>query len=56
MSRDEFVADLRDAVSALTDEDLEAELAGVLPAEELAGLAIRIRAAAERIAGFIEQM
>lgn len=56
MSRDEFVAELRAAVSALTDEDLEAELAGVLPAEELAGLVIRIRAAVERIAGFIEQM
>lgn len=55
MSRDEFVAELRDAVSALTDEDSEAELAGILPAEELAGLAIRIRAAVERVAEFIEQ-
>ena len=50
------MAELRGAVSALTDENLEAELAGVLPAEELAGLEIRIRTAVERIAGFIEQM
>ena len=40
---------LADRYIDLSDEDLEQELAGILPPEELAGLAIRIRVSVERI-------
>ena len=45
MTRPEFAQELREAAAALSDSDLERELAGSLPPEELAGLALRIRAA-----------
>lgn len=54
MSRNQLVAELRQAVFALSDQDLESELAGILPLEELAGLAIRIRASVERINTFMQ--
>jgi hypothetical protein len=54
MSRSQFAGTLRRAVDNLTDADFEKELAGLLPAEELAGLAIRIRAAAAGLADAIE--
>jgi len=53
MSRTQFAVELREAIGDLADSDLEAELAGLLPAEELAGLAIRIRGAVEGLAIFI---
>lgn len=53
VSREELAAELRDAVGELVDSDLEAELAGLLPMEEFAGLAIRIRGAVEGLALFI---
>lgn len=53
ISRTELAAELRGAVRDLVDSDVEAELAGVLPAEELAGLAIRIRGAVEGLAIFM---
>ena len=49
MTRAEFAEEVRLAVAGLTDDDLERELAGVLPPEELAGLALRIRAALVRL-------
>lgn len=56
MSRVELAAALREAVAGgLSDADLERELAGVLPAAELAGLALRLRVSilkiADRLAG-----
>jgi hypothetical protein len=54
MSRSQFAGTLRRAVDNLTDADFETELAGLLPAEDLAGLAIRIRAAAAGLADAIE--
>ena len=49
MSRSQLAGELRQAVTDLSDTDLEHELAGILPPEELAGLGIRIRAAVEKI-------
>ncbi len=54
MSRAELAEALRDAVETLTDADLGEQLAGLLPAEELAGLAIRIRVAVTSLADAIE--
>ena len=47
MSRDQLIDALRRATARLSDSDLEAELAGLLPAPELAGLAIRIAVSIE---------
>lgn len=49
ISRSQLGAELLAAVDALTDRDLRRELEGVLPPEELAGLALRIRAAVLRL-------
>ncbi|RLE32675.1 MAG: hypothetical protein DRJ61_08945 [Acidobacteria bacterium] len=49
MSRRRLVDELLQATAQLSDADLESELAGILPPEELAGLAIRIRVSVERI-------
>ena len=54
MSRAQLAGALREGVGTLTDVDLEKELAGLLPAEELVGLAIRIRAAVAGLADTIE--
>jgi predicted nucleotidyltransferase component of viral defense system len=54
MSREQFADALRDATGGLADADLEEELAGLLPADELAGLAIRIRAAVEGLADAVK--
>jgi hypothetical protein len=43
MSRSQLRDELERAVGGLTDEQLSEELAGTLPREELAGLAVRIR-------------
>jgi hypothetical protein len=49
MSRSQLAGELRQAATDLSDTDLEHELVGILPPEELAGLGIRIRAAVEKI-------
>ncbi len=53
MSRAELAAELRDGVAGLSDGDCERELSGLLPADELAGLAFRIRAAVAKLADHI---
>lgn len=53
MSRNQLAAELREAIENLSDSDLGDELAGVLPEDELAGLAIRVRVAVEGVAVFI---
>lgn len=53
MSRKHLVDELQQAVSDLSDADLAQELTGILPPEELAGLALRIRAAVERITTYL---
>lgn len=53
MSRAELAAELRDGVAGLSDGDCERELAGLLPADELAGLALRIRAAVAKLADHV---
>jgi predicted nucleotidyltransferase component of viral defense system len=53
VSSAELTAALREALDALTDEALTEELAATLPAEELAGLALRIRAS---LAAVCEQL
>ncbi len=49
MKPQEFVAELSLAVEELTQSALVQELGGILEAEEIAGLHLRIRAAASRI-------
>ena len=53
MSRSQLIFELRQTTSGLTDQDLESELAGLLPSEEFPGLALRIRAVVERINAFL---
>jgi predicted nucleotidyltransferase component of viral defense system len=50
MSRAELAAALRAAVASLSDGDFERALSGILPAEELPGLALRIRATVVKLA------
>ncbi|MEX1310802.1 MAG: nucleotidyl transferase AbiEii/AbiGii toxin family protein [Candidatus Sulfomarinibacteraceae bacterium] len=50
MSREQLAAELRLEIQRLDDEDLGRELSGLLPGDELAGLAIRIRPVIERVA------
>jgi len=50
MSREQLTAELRLEIQHLDDEDLGRELSGLLPGDELAGLAIRIRSVIERVA------
>jgi hypothetical protein len=45
MSRTQLAEELHHTIETLSDTELERELAGILPPEELAGLAVRIRAA-----------
>lgn len=54
VSRTEFAEELRQAAADLTDGDLEDELGGILPPEELAGLAMRIRSAVGKITEFLQ--
>ena len=54
MSRTELAGELLAATVELSQERLAAELGGVLPSEELAGLAIRMRAAVVKIAEWLE--
>jgi len=49
MSRKRLVTELQEAAAELSDDNLDQELAGILPSVELAGLALRIRVAIERI-------
>ena len=49
MSRGQLADELRQAAADLSDPDLEHELVGILPPEELAGLGIRIHAAIEKL-------
>jgi predicted nucleotidyltransferase component of viral defense system len=55
MTRAELAGELREVTSSLSQERVAAELGGVLPAEELAGLALRIRAAVVKIAEWLEE-
>ena len=55
MTRVEFAAELRAAAAALSQDRLAAELGGLLPSEELAGLATRIKAASTGLAEWLEQ-
>jgi predicted nucleotidyltransferase component of viral defense system len=54
MTRAELAAELRAEAAALTQERLASELGGLLPSEELAGLAPRIKAASAKIAEWLE--
>jgi len=49
MSRGRLAEELVQATARLSDEDLEQELAGLLPPDEIAGLAVRIRVSVEKI-------
>jgi predicted nucleotidyltransferase component of viral defense system len=53
MSRAQLADELRQTVDALSGADLEEELAGLLPPEELAGLAIRVRAAVAELVSIL---
>lgn len=53
MSRAELAAELRDKVAGLSDDDCQRELSGLLPAAELAGLALRIRAGVTKLADHV---
>lgn len=53
MSRGHLADELLQATEHLSDADLERELAGILPPEELAGLAIRIHVSVEKITTFL---
>lgn len=50
MTHGELAAALGETVAQLSDAQLRQELAGLLPVEELAGLALRIRVAVTRLA------
>ena len=54
MTRADLARELRTQVGELSLKDLEAELGGLLPREELAGLAPRITAATLRLAEWLE--
>lgn len=54
MTRAEFAAELRAAAEALDEAGLRAELAPILPAEELVGLIPRIRSSVVRIAELLD--
>jgi predicted nucleotidyltransferase component of viral defense system len=54
MTRVELAAELRAEIADLSQERLVAELGGVLPSEEMAGLAPRMKAAAARLAEWLE--
>lgn len=54
LSRAEFSAELRGAAGALSERDIQQGLAPLLPAGELAGLRLRLRAALVGLAEMIE--
>lgn len=55
MTRAQLAAELRAEAADLSKERLAAELGGVLPDEELAGLAPRMKAAAIKLAEWLEE-
>lgn len=55
MTRVELAAELRTDGAGLSQERLDAELGGVLPTEELAGLAPRMKAATAKIVEWLEE-
>ena len=55
MSRNQLADELRQAVTDLSDTDLEHELVGLLPPEELAGMSIRIRVSVEKLTTLLLQ-
>ncbi len=54
MSRAELAAELREAVAAATDGDYQRELSGIVPPDELAGLALRVRASILKLVDHLE--
>jgi hypothetical protein len=54
MSRSDLATELRDGVNGLSDGDCERELSGLLPVNELAGLALRIRTGVTKLADHVE--
>lgn len=55
MTRAELATELRTETADLSQERLAAELGGILPSEEVAGLAPRIKAAIAKIAEWLEE-
>ena len=55
MSRAELANDLCNIADELDDTKLKGELTGILPQEELAGLAVRIRAAVKKLADVLSR-
>ena len=55
MSRNQLADELRQAVTDMSDTDLEQELQGILPPEELAGLSLRIRVSVEKLTMLLTQ-
>jgi hypothetical protein len=55
MTRIELAEELRTEAADLSQEGVAVELGGVLPEEEIAGLAIRIKSAVTRIAEWLEK-
>ncbi len=55
MTRKELASELRIEVNRLTQNRLLAELGGAIPTEEMAGLAIRMKAGTIRLAEWLEQ-
>jgi len=54
MSRAELAAELREAVAAVTDADYQRELSGIVPPDELAGLALRTRVSILKVVDHLE--
>lgn len=54
MSRGGLASELRTAADGISEEGLSRELAGILPAEELAGLAPRVGAALRKVAEWLD--
>ena len=54
MSRTELASDLRTEAGSLTQDRVDAELGGLLPATETAGLALRIKASMAGLAEWLE--
>ncbi len=54
MSSAEFAGELRREAENLTQKHLADELSGLLPEEEMAGVALRIKSALNRLAEQIE--
>jgi len=54
MSRSELASELRSAADGISQKGLSRELAGILPKEELAGLALRVIAAIRKVAEWLD--